>query len=68
MWRQKETMVRKLLQLQNKAMTIINFKTNDHPADELHHCNKILKVTGYIKLLNCIFVKNVVARNYLSNF
>ena len=61
-------MVRKLLQLQNKAMRIINFKTSDHPADELYNCNKILKVTDYIKLLNCMFVKNVLARNYFSNF
>ena len=53
-WRQKETMVIKLLQLQNKAIKIINFKTNDHPADALYHCNKILKITNCIKLLKCI--------------
>ena len=41
---------------------------NDHPADELYHCKKILKITDYIKLLSCMFVKNVFARNCLSNF
>ena len=34
---QKETMVTKLFQLQNKAMRITTFKTNDHPADALYH-------------------------------
>ena len=66
-WGQKETMVKNLLQLQNKAMRIINFKLNYHPADELYHCNKILKITDYIKLSNCMFVKNVLVRNCLSN-
>ena len=40
-------------------MKIIKFETNDHPADALYDCNKILKITDYIKLLNCIFVKNI---------
>ena len=63
-------MVRKFLQLQNKAMRTINFKTNDHPADELYHCNKILhiRITDYIKLSNWIFVENVLAKDCLSNF
>ena len=61
-------MVRQLLQVQNKEMRILNFKTNDYPTDELYHCNKILKITDYIKLLNCMFVKNALARNCLSNF
>ena len=34
----------------------------------MHSCNKILKITDYVKLLNCIFVKNVLARDCLSNF
>ena len=67
-WGQKETMVGKLLQLQNKAMRIINFKPNDHPTNALYHSNKILKITDYIKLLNCMFIKNVLARDCLSNF
>ena len=49
-------------------MRMINFKINDHPANDFHHCNKILKNKDYIKLLNCMFAKNVLARNCLSNF
>lgn len=63
----KKTMARKPIQLQNKAMRIINFKPNDHPADALYYCNKILKIMDYIKLLNCMLVKNVFGRHCLSN-
>ena len=58
-------MVRKHLQLQNKAMRIISFKPNYDPADAFYHSNKFLNITDYIKLLNCIFVKNVLARHCL---
>ena len=60
-------MVRKL-QLQNKAITMINLKSIDHPPDALHHSNKILKIIDFIKLLNYMFVKNLLARHCLSNF
>ena len=63
----KKTMARKPIQLQNKAMRIINSKPNDHPADALYYCNKILKIMDYINLLNCMLVKNVLDRHCLSN-
>ena len=44
-------------------MRIINFKTNDPPADALYHCHKILKITDYIKLLNCMLEKKCI--NYV---
>ena len=46
MWRHNETIVRKILQLQNKAMRITNFKPNDYPADVLYHSNKLFKNYG----------------------
>ena len=67
-WGQKETITRKLLHIQNKALRIINFKPYDHPADSLYHHNKILKITDYIKLLNCMLVKEILAGHSLSNF
>ena len=41
-----------------------------HPADALYHSNRTLKIMDYIKILNCMFVKNVLPRhfNLLSNF
>ena len=67
-WGPKEAVVRKRLQLQNKSTRIINFKPNDYPAHALYHFNKTLKITDYIKLLNCMFVKNVLAKDGISNF
>ena len=67
-WGQKESIVRKLLSIQNKALRIINFKPYDHPVDTIYHSNKILKITDYIKLLNCMFVKEVLSEHSLSNF
>ena len=49
-------------------MRVTNFKANDHSADELYHSNKILKITDYTKLLNCMFVKNVLSRDCVSKF
>ena len=49
-------------------MRIINFNSDDHPADALCHCNKILKIIDYIKLLNCTFEENVLARDCFGNF
>ena len=46
MWRHNGTIVRKILQLQNKAMRITNFKPNDYPADVLYHSNKLFKNYG----------------------
>ena len=64
----KKTLVRKLPQLQNKTVRIINFKPNDQPAGALYHSNKILKITNYIKLFNYIFIQIVLARHCLINF
>ena len=39
-------------------------QTNNHPVLELYKNNKILKLQDYIKLLDCMFVKDVLAGNY----
>ena len=54
--------------LQNKAMRIINFKPFTHPVNELYSSNKILKITFYVKLINCIFVKEVRNKTSLEPF
>ena len=65
----KEAVIRKLLQLQNNATKIVRWKPNYCPTDaQLYHSSKILKIADYIKLLNCTFVKNILATDYLSNF
>ena len=34
----------------------------------MYHNNKILKIADYIKLLNCLFVKNILSKNHLPIF
>ena len=54
--------------LQNKALRIINFKNNEYNVNELYRINKILKIADHIKLLNCLFVRNVIAQSTIPPF
>ena len=67
-WGQNESQIIKISELQHKALKIINFKPINHPVLELYKNNKILKLQDYIKLLNCMFVKDVLAENYIPAF
>ena len=68
MWGQNNTILRKLELLQNKAMRIINFKNNEYNVNELYKTNKILRIADYIKLLNCLFVRDVIAQSTIPPF
>ena len=67
-WGQNNTILRKLEPLQNKALRIINFKNNECNVNEFYKTNKILKIAGYIKLLNCLFVRDVMAQSTTPPF
>ena len=67
-WGQKEKQIIKISELQDKALRIINFKPINHPVLELYKNNKILKLQDYIKLLNFMFVKDVLAENHIPAF
>ena len=58
---------KKLFEIQDKVLHIINFKDKNYPTNELYY-NKILKTTNYIKLLNCLFVKSILSNNHLPIF
>ena len=60
--------IKKISELQDKAPRIINFKPINHPMLELYKNDKILKLQDYIKLLNCMFVKDVLAGNHIPVF
>ena len=60
--------IKKISRLQDKALRIINFKPINHPMLELYKNDKILKLQDYIKLLNCMFVKDVLAGNHIPVF
>ena len=67
-WGQNEAKLKQISELQDKALRIINFKPKNHPVSELYKSNKILKLTDYIKLLNCIFVKDTLSANQIPIF
>ena len=67
-WGQNNTILRKLKPLQNKARRIINFKNNEYSVNELYKTNTILKIADYIKLLNGLFVRDVIAQPTISPF
>ena len=67
-WGQNESTIKQLSELQDKAIRIINFKDKNHPANELYHDNKILKIFDYIKLSNCLFVRKILSDDHLSIF
>ena len=58
---------KKLFEIQDKVIHIINFKDKNYPTNELYY-NKILKTANYIKLLNCLFVKSILSNNHLPIF
>ena len=49
-------------------MRIINFKNNEYNVNELYKTNKILRIADYIKLLNCLFVRDVIAQSTIPPF
>ena len=67
-WGQKENTIKKLSEIQDKAIRIISFKDKNYPTNELYYNNKILKITDYIKLLHCLFVKSILSNNHLPIF
>ena len=64
-WGQNEAKMKQISELQDKALGIINFKSKNHPVSELYKSNKILKLTDYIKLLNCMFLKDTLSDNQI---
>ena len=65
---QNEAKIKQISELQDKALRIINFKPKNHPVPQLYKSNKILKLTDYIKLLNCMFVKDTLSANQIPIF
>ena len=52
----------------NKALRIINFKNNEYNVNDVCKTNKILKIADYIKLLNCLFVRDVITQSTFPPF
>ena len=67
-WGQNEAKIKQISELQDKVLRIINYKPKNHPVSELYKSSKILKLTDYIKLLNCMFVKDTLSANQIPIF
>ena len=67
---QNNTILRKLEPLQNKALRIILYtiKNNEYNVNEPYKTNKILKIADYNKLLNYLFVRDVIAQSAIPPF
>ena len=58
--------VKRLTQLQNKAIRIINFSSYSSTVDPLYKTSKILKLCDSIKLQNFLYVTNSINGNLPS--
>ena len=67
-WGQSSNTLNKIQPLQDKAVRIINFKPDSLNVGELYKRYKILKVSDYIKLLNSLFVRDVLLNSSIPPF
>ena len=59
----------RISELQDKAIRIINFfKPKNYPVAELYKNSRILKLSDYIKLLNCMFVRDTLTATQILAF
>ena len=63
-WGQNEAKIKKISELRDKTLRIINLKPKNHPVSELYKSNEILKLTDYIKLLNQIYKLLIKFNNF----
>ena len=52
----------------NKALRIRNFKINEYNVNELYKTKTTLKILSYMKLLNCLFVRDIIAQSTIPPF
>ena len=69
-WGQKQTnqLFKRLLLLQEKAITLINFLPQTSPSNNLFKENKILKISDYINYKYVLFVRNSLRKENLQIF
>ena len=67
-WGQNKGKIKKISELQDKAIRIINFKQKNYPVAELYKNSRILKLSDYIKLLNCMFVRDTLTATQIPAF
>ena len=67
-WGQVQTKhIKRLIQLQNKAIRVINFASYHSPVDPLYKNSKILKICDVIKLQNFVYIHDSINGNLPSS-
>ena len=67
-WGQNINALNKIQALQDKAVRVINFRANNYDVGELYKNDKILRISDYIKLLNCLFVRDILKNSSIPLF
>ena len=67
-WGQNKGKIKKISELQDKAIRIINFKLKNYPVAELYKNSRILKHSYYMKLLNWMFVRDILIATKIPAF
>ena len=67
-WVQNINALNKIQALQDEALRILNFRANDYDVGELYKNNKIIRISDYIKLPNCFFVRDVLTNSSIPPF
>ena len=67
-WGQSFNTLRKIQPLQDKALRVMNFKANNHDVRDLYKSDQTLKMSNYIKMLNCLFVRDVLTKSRTPSF
>ena len=67
-WRQRFNTLTKMQPLQDKALRVMNFKANNHDVRNLYKSDQTLKMSNYIKMLNCLFVRDVLTKSRTPSF
>ena len=68
MWGQSLNTLTKVQSLQNKALRVINFKANNHDFRDLYKNDQIIKISNCIKMLNCLFLRDVLTNSTIPLF
>ena len=63
-----QTNIKKLSNIQDKALRIINFKPPGSPINKLYHTSKILKINDYIQAINFMLVHKTISGDSLKIF
>ena len=67
-WEQNISVINRCYILQKKALSIIKFKERNAHSSPLFHHSKMIKITGKVKIDNCLFISKYTNNRLPSIF